>query len=111
MTKPLSEETVQHMGMVFVPVEEGELRHLRARLRMFETTVARMPAANPSRPRQEREPCDGEVSDALKKWAKRCNRTPRCSFKASYVIGGKRMCQGHAGKELLRLMLQERGGQ
>lgn len=69
--------------------------------------VTRVPARNPSGYGwKDRGPqCEGEVSDQLKAWAKRCGKRAACSFQASYIVDSKSMCQRHAGMELIRLML------
>lgn len=70
---------------------------------MTALTVTRIPARKPNS--RQGEPCQGEVSEALKKWSARLRKPARCSFRASYVVNGTNMCERHAGKELLRLML------
>jgi hypothetical protein len=69
-------------------------------------TIERLPARKPNS-RQGSEPCDGQVSEPVRKWAERLGRRPRCSFAESYLVRGKKLCERHAGKELISLMIEK----
>ena len=52
----------------------------------------------------KREPCEAKTS-YTSPWKKGVNT--RCTSKASYEIGGKKLCGQHAGSEALRVLLED----